>query len=332
MNILVTGVAGLIGSKLAKWILDNTGHSVIGVDDLSGGYLENIDNRVNFIECNLEAQTEKVDKIFEENKIDIIYHFAAYAAEGLSPFIRRYNYENNLIASITLINNAIRHNVKRFVFTSSMAVYGDQEPPFHEDMKPSPIDPYGIAKYAVEMDLEIAYQQHGLEYTVIRPHNVYGENQNIWDKYRNVLGIWMHQIKNDMPPTIYGDGLQTRAFSYIDDSLEPLWNASQRDSCIGESINLGGIKESTILNACNVLIEVTGTDLEPVFLEQRHEAKHAFSTWQKSVDLLDFDHKTSLRQGVEKMWSWAKDVPNKEQFSWENYEIDRGLYPYWRKK
>ncbi len=331
MNILITGVAGLIGSKLASWILNNTQHSVIGVDDLSGGYIENIDSRVKFVKCNLESEPQKVDTLFDDNQIDIIYHLAAYAAEGLSPFIRRYNYENNLIASITLINNAIKHNVKRFVFTSSMAVYGDQEPPFQEDMKPFPIDPYGIAKYAVEMDLEIAYQQHGLEYTVIRPHNVYGENQNIWDKYRNVLGIWMHQIKNDTPPTIYGDGLQTRAFSYIDDALKPLWYASQRDSCIGEVINLGGIKESTILEACNTLIDVTGTNLKPVFLEQRHEAKHAFSTWQKSVELLSFDHKTSLAQGVEKMWSWAKDLPNKDQFVWDQYEIDKGLYPYWRK-
>jgi UDP-glucose 4-epimerase len=332
LNILITGVAGLIGSKLAEWILDNTTNTVIGIDDLSGGYIENVDARIDFINCDLTSEVEKLNGVFDKNKIDIVYHLAAYAAEGLSPFIRRYNYENNLISSVNLINNAIKHSVKRFVFTSSMAVYGDQDPPFHEGMRPSPIDPYGVAKYAVELDLKIAHEQHGLAYTIIRPHNVYGENQNIWDKYRNVLGIWMHQIKNDINPTIYGDGLQTRAFSYIGDVLEPLWRASQSPLCIGETINLGGIKENTILDACNTLIEVTNTTLTPVFLEQRHEAKHAFSTWEKSVDMLKFDHRTSLKVGLEKMWQWAKELENKEQFVWDAYEIEKGLYPYWRSK
>ena len=136
-----------------------------------------------------------------------------------------------------------------------------------KNWKPNPQDPYGIAKYAVEMDLEIAYKQHGLNYTIVRPHNFYGINQNIWDKYRNVLGIWMFQILNQKKPTIFGDGSQIRAFSYVDDSVVPFWNASQNDECIGEIINLGGIKDYSINDACNILINVTGLNIQPVYLE-----------------------------------------------------------------
>ena len=302
MKILITGVAGLIGSRLATWILDNTDYDIVGVDDLSGGYLENIDERVDFHNIDLTCDFGKISSLFESHDFEIVYHLAAYAAEGLSPFIRRFNYQNNLISSVNLINQSILKNVKRFVFTSSMAVYGDsQDPPFSEDMIPCPIDPYGIAKYAVEQDLKVAHTQHGLEYTIIRPHNVYGMNQNIWDKYRNVLGIWMYQIINEQNPTIFGDGNQTRAFSYIDDILKPMWDASQLDSCIGQTINLGGIKSYTINEAAETVIKVTGTNIKPVHLEKRHEAKHAWSTWEKSVELIGFEHNIDLFEGISRM-------------------------------
>lgn len=328
--VLVTGVAGLLGSRLADWIINNTDYKVVGVDDLSGGYIENIPKGVKFYKFDLKS-LNRVDKLFKKYQPDIVYHFAAYAAEGLSPFIRKYNYENNLIASTNLITCSIKHDVNRFVFASSMSVYGNKyEPPFHEDLQQSPIDPYAVAKYGVEMDLKIAYEQHGLKYTIVRPHNFYGQNQNIWDKYRNVLGIWMYQIMNDMQPTIFGDGEQVRAFSYVDDSIIPFWNASQRDECIDEIINLGGIKEYTINEACQTLIKVTGTDLKPKYLEGRHEAKHAWSTWEKSVELLDFDHKIDLEEGLTKMWEWAQTQPMRERFFWGEYELDKGIYEFWK--
>ena len=331
MKILITGVAGLLGSRLADFILKNTNHKVIGIDDLSGGYIENIPKGVDFRKFNL-TDLHALDGLFQNIKPDIIYHFAAYAAEGLSPFIRKYNYENNLISSTNLITCSIKHDIKRFVFASSMSVYGNKyEPPFHEDLQQCPIDPYGVAKFSVEQDLKIAYEQHGLAYTIVRPHNFYGQNQNIWDKYRNVLGIWMYQIINNMQPTIFGDGEQVRAFSYVDDSLIPFWNASQRDECIGEIINLGGIKEYTINEACNTLIKVTGTNLKPLYLEERHEAKHAWSTWEKSIKLLDFEHKIDLEEGLTKMWKWAQTQPNRERFVWSEYELEKGIYEFWKK-
>ncbi len=211
-KVLITGVAGLLGSRLASWIIENTENEVIGIDDLSGGFSENIHKKVKFYKFNLN-DLEALKGVFEKENIQIVYHFAAYAAEGLSPFIRKYNYKNNLITSANLITCSIQHNISRFVFASSMSVYGDKyKPPFDESLKQSPIDPYGVAKYAVEMDLEIAYKQHGLNYTIVRPHNFYGINQNIWDKYRNVLGIWMFQILNQ----------KNQPYLAMDHKLEPL--------------------------------------------------------------------------------------------------------------
>ena len=332
-TILITGIAGLIGSRLSRWILDNTDYHVIGIDDLSGGYIENVDKRSTFYKIDLSTDQKPIFDIFEKHNVEIVYHFAAYAAEGLSPFIRKFNYQNNLISSTNLINASIKYSVKRFVFTSSMAVYGDEnQAPFSEDLTPSPIDPYGIAKYAVELDLKCAYKQHGLKYTIIRPHNVYGEGQNIWDKYRNVLGIWTYQIINDIQPTIFGDGLQKRSFSCIDDCLVPLWHTSQNDNCVGEIINLGGIKETSIIDAYRTLARVSNSNIEPKFLEPRHEAKYAWSTWEKSQKLLDFDHKIDLEEGLTMMWNWALKQTNRDRKSWDSYELDKGLYDFWKNK
>ena len=329
-KILITGVAGLLGSRLSDWVINNTNYEVVGIDDLSGGFTENINPKVKFYKFNL-TNLEKLKEVFKKENIEIIYHFAAYAAEGLSPFIRKFNYENNVIASSNLITCSIEFSIKRFIFASSMAVYGEKyEPPFHEDLLQAPIDPYGIAKYAVEMDLKIASDQHGLNYTIIRPHNFYGINQNIWDKYRNVLGIWMYQILNKESPTIFGDGSQVRAFSYVDDSVIPFWNASQNDNCKGEIINLGGTKEYSISDACNILINVTGQNIKPVYLEPRHESKYAWATWDKSIKLLGFEHKVNLEEGVTKMWEWAKKQPNRERYVWPEYELNKGIYEYWK--
>ena len=216
-----------------------------------------------------------------------------------------------MIASTNLITNSIQFDVNRFVSQALCLFMEIYDPPFSENMQQVPIDPYGIAKYSVEQDLKVAFIQHGLNYTIIRPHNFYGINQNIWDKYRNVLGIWMYQILEGKQPTIFGDGNQVRAFSYVDDSIIPFWNASQNDDCIGQIINLGGIKEYTINEACKILIDVTGT-LKTNILEERHEAKYAWSTWDKSVELLDFEHKIDLEEGLAKKCGNGRKINLKE--------------------
>lgn len=329
VNVLITGVAGLLGSRLADWLVENKPDvNVIGIDDLSGGYKENVNDKVKFYNTNLV--TDSLDSIFIEDKIDYVFHFAAYAAEGLSPFIRTYNYDNNLKATASIVNQCIKHDIKRLVFTSTLAVYGHGYGGiFDENQIPKPIDPYGVAKYGCEMDIQIANEQHGLDYCIIRPHNVYGIKQNIWDKYRNVLGIWMYQHLNGEDMTIFGDGEQTRAFSYIDDSLEPLWNAAIRPEASKEIINLGGIEEYSIKEASEILREVMGAG-EVKYLEGRHEVKHSIPTFQKSIDLLGFEHKTNLKEGLEQMWKWAKEQPMRDRFVWSEYELDKGIYSFWK--
>lgn len=329
MNVLITGVAGLLGSRLADWIIENKpGVNVIGIDDLSGGYVENIHPKVTLAKLNLADHN--FSRLFEDYKFDYVFHFAAYAAEGLSPFIRSFNYTNNLVATAKVVNECIKHDVKRIVFTSSLAVYGEGTPPFSETDPLLPIDPYGVAKMACERDIQIAGEQHGLDWCIIRPHNVYGVKQNIWDKYRNVLGIWMWQHLNGMPMTIFGDGTQKRAFSYIDDCLDGLWKAAVQENCSRQIINLGGTKEYSIKEANDILKEVIGGGTT-IHLEPRHEVKYSHPTYQKSIDLLGYEDKTSLREGLTCMWEWARIQPMRERFIWDQYEIEKGIYSFWKK-
>jgi UDP-glucose 4-epimerase len=327
-NIIITGVAGLIGSRFADWVLQNKPeYNVIGIDDLSGGYLENVNPRVKFY--NRQIGVTSTEDLFKKYQPEYAFHYAAYAAECLSPFIRKYNYQNNLVASADIINNSIKYSVKRLVFTSTLAVYGNSIPPFDETLTPNPIDPYGVSKYACEMDIRIAGEQHGLDWCIIRPHNVYGVKQNIWDKYRNVLGIWMYQYMNNEPMTIFGDGLQTRAFSFIDDSLPCMWKAAELPTASKQIINIGGKTHTHIKDACQILQKVIGGG-DIVFKEARHEVKNAYVTWQKSVDVLGYEEKYSLEQGITEMWNWAKSQPKRERFIWAEYELDKGIYSYWK--
>jgi UDP-glucose 4-epimerase len=330
-TVLITGVAGLLGSRLADWIIKTQPDTtVVGVDDLSGGFKENINPKVKFWQMNLIEHP--IENIFEVHNIDYVFHFAAYAAEGLSPFIRTYNYDNNLKSTARLVNECIKNDIKRLVFTSTLAVYGHGNGGiFDETQHPSPIDPYGVAKYACEMDIQIAGEQHGLDWCIIRPHNVYGIKQNIWDKYRNVLGIWMFQYLNNMDMTIFGDGEQTRAFSYIDDTLEPLWNAAIRPEASKEIINLGGIREISINEASQILQDIIG-DGKIIYKEARHEVKNSIPTHHKSIDILGFEHKTDLKEGLIEMWEWAQKQPKRERFVWPSYELDKGIYSYWKNK
>jgi len=327
-NVIITGIAGLIGSRLADWILQNKpDYNVVGIDDLSGGYVENIDPKVIFY--NRQIGINSIEDLFEKYQPEYVFHYAAYAAECLSPFIRKYNYQNNLVASADVINNCIKYSVRRLVFTSTLAVYGNAVPPFDETLIPNPIDPYGVSKFACEMDIKIAGEQHGLDWCIIRPHNVYGTKQNIWDKYRNVLGIWMYQYMNNEPMVIFGDGLQTRAFSFIDDILPCMWNAAELSTASKQIINVGGKYHTNIKTACDILQKVIGEG-EIVFKESRHEVKNAYVTWQKSVDILGYNEKHNLEQGISKMWNWAKTQPMRKRFEWNQFELNNGIYSYWK--
>lgn len=330
MTIFITGVGGLIGSNLAHWFVENTNHLIVGIDDFSGGYVEHtpeLSKRFHLRTFDLNNH-DVLNYNFNHYKPDIVYHFAAYAAECLSPFIRKYNYTNNLLSTASIINACIKYKTKRLVFTSSMAVYGNAVPPFNEDMICSPVDPYGVAKYACEMDIRIAGEQHGLDWCIIRPHNVYGVRQNLWDSYRNVIGIFMYKALNNEPITVYGDGMQKRAFSDIRDMVKPLFVAGFSDAASKQIINLGGVKEHTINEVANYVSVLS--DAEIIYLPPRHEVKIAYSTYEKSEQLLHFKHTIGLYEGIRDMWAWAQRQPKRNRFIWKDYELNVGLYDYWK--
>ena len=329
MKIFVTGCAGLLGSNYTRHLLSN-GHKVIGIDDLSGGYKAFLPKAENFTFAKFDLERrKKVVELFEEHKPDILLHFAAYAAEGLSPFIRNYNYRNNLICSANLINECIKHNTK-FIFTSSMAVYGEQEPPFTEDKRPQPIDPYGIAKYAVECDLKLAHEQFGLRYNIVRPHNVLGIYQNIWDRYRNVIGIFIRKTLNGQPILVYGDGEQTRAFSDIKYYMEPF------DKLLtdfdGETFNIGADKHFTLNQVAETVQKIGkkyGYEVPIEHGEPRHEVKHAYCDHTKAKSMLEFRDETHLDDLIESMFVWAMKQPNRKVKTME-YEVTKDIYDYWK--
>lgn len=328
-KVLVTGVAGLLGANFSRYLV-KSGHDVVGIDDLSGGYESSVPPEVNFYKLDLRDRVQ-VESIFSVEKPDFVYHFAAYAAEGLSPFIRNYNYTNNVLCSANIINACINNDVKKLIFTSSMAVYGVGEPPFTESQLPHPEDPYGIAKYAVEMDLKLAYEQFGLEYNIIRPHNVVGIYQNIWDRYRNVIGIWIRKSLNGEPLTIFGDGTQVRAFSDIKFYMEPF--EKLMSSHHGETFNIGADKDWTINDAARVVQKVAGefgnyVDLE--YLEKRNEVHTAYCDHTKAKELLGFEDDTDLEDTVREMYRWAMEQPNRN-VEYFDYEVEKNLYSFWKK-
>ena len=329
MKIFVTGCAGLLGANYTRHLLAN-GHEVIGIDDLSGGYKAFVTKgeKFSFVKLNLERR-KKIVELFEEHKPEVLVHFAAYAAEGLSPFIRNFNYRNNLICSANLINECIKHDTK-FIFTSSMAVYGEQEPPFTEDKRPQPIDPYGIAKYAVECDLKLAHEQFGLRYNIVRPHNVLGIYQNIWDKYRNVIGIFIRKTLNGQPILVYGDGEQTRAFSDIKYYMEPFDRLLTEYD--GETFNIGADKYFTLNEVADAVQKVGkkyGYEVPIEHGEPRHEVKHAYCDHTKAKSMLQFTDGTNLEELIESMFVWAMKQPNRKVKTME-YEVTKDIYDYWR--
>lgn len=327
-KVLITGVAGLIGSHMAEHLV-GLGYNVWGIDNLSGGYIENVPEGVHFQKVDL-SDRELLARVFEEVKPDYVYHFAAYAAEGLSPFIRNFNYSNNLLCSVNVINECVKNEVKKIIFTSSMAVYGEGSPPFTETDAPRPADPYGISKYSVEMDLRQAYWQFGLDYAIVRPHNVVGIRQNIWDKYRNVIGIWIRRTLKGESIIIFGDGKQIRAFSDIKFCLEPMRRLMTEGN--GQIFNLGSDKGYSLNEVADIIKEVAqefGFNPEIEYLEKRHEVKEAFCDHQKARHMLGFKDETNLKATIKEMFVWAMKQEDRE-VKQMSYEIEKGMYSYWK--
>lgn len=324
---LVTGGAGFIGSHVADELL-RLGHKVVVLDDLSGGFEDNIPSEATFANGSI-LDNDLIDHLFDRHQFTYVYHLAAYAAEGLSHFIKRFNYNNNLIGSVNLINAAINHNVKCFVFTSSIAVYGAGQSPMSEDMVPLPEDSYGIAKLAVERELKVSHEMFGLNYVVFRPHNVYGERQNIGDRYRNVVGIFMNQLMKDEPMTIFGDGEQQRAFTHITDVAPLIAMSVDLPAASNQVFNVGADIPYTVNHLAGVVADAMDKPCNIVHLDPRNEVKIAFSNHARAESVFGRRQKVSLENGIQSMAEWVKQHGSRESSVFEEVEILKNLPASW---
>ena len=327
-KILVTGGAGFIGSHVAEQLI-NRDHNVVVLDDLSGGFTDNLVEGVKFVKGGVE-DVALVDSLFEQEKFDYVFHLAAYAAEGLSHFIKRFNYNNNLIGSVNLIDASINHNVRCFVFTSSIAVYGTSPVlPMTEDTTPHPEDSYGIAKLAVEQELKICKEMFGLDYIIFRPHNVYGERQNIGDKYRNVVGIFMNQILQEKPMTVFGDGSQTRAFSYIGDVAPKIAESVFLPEAYNQIFNIGAEIPYSVNDLATAVAKAMGVVPNVVHLPARNEVLHAYSSHDKITRTFGQDGGTPLDEGLLRMAQWVKEHGARSSKEFENIEVMKNFPKAW---
>jgi len=331
MTSLVTGGAGFIGSHVAAELLKR-GHEVVVLDDLSGGFLDNVPPGARFVNGSVE-DVKLVDSLFRQCTFTYVFHLAAYAAEGLSHFIKRFNYTNNLLGSVNLINASINAgSVKCFVFTSSIAVYGRNQLPMHENLEPRPEDPYGIAKYAVELDLKESHEMFGLDFIVFRPHNVYGERQNIGDKYRNVIGIFMNQIMQGKPMTIFGDGKQTRAFSYISDVAPAIAASVERPEAYNQVFNIGADLPLPVLDLAHAVARAMGVEPQIIFLEARNEVEHAYADHRKVQSIFsDLIQNVPIEEGLKRMATWVKKVGPRVSKEFTRIEVPKNLPKSWNR-
>jgi UDP-glucose 4-epimerase len=330
VKALVTGAAGFIGSHVVDHLLLR-GYGVVALDDLSGGSPENVNADADFVQGNV-LDDELLAKLFQRERITHVFHLAAFAAEGLSFFTKRMNYEVNVIGSTTVVNAAVSAGtVECIVFTSSIAVYGNATPPVSEEISPVPQDPYGIAKLAVEQDLRVTRDVFDVPYIVFRPHNVYGERQNMRDRYRNVIGIFMRQALSGTPLTIFGDGNQSRAFTHIDD-VAPVIAASIDEPAARDQIyNVGSDQPYSINELAGMVARALNLDLQVEHLPARHEPHDVYadhSKLRKTFGKLLRD--VPLEEGLEQMASWAARQGAAELMPPAEIEVSRNLPPIWR--
>lgn len=327
---LVTGGAGFIGSHVADELIQ-MGHTVVVLDDLSGGIADNVNQDAIFEEGSILNQP-LIERLFETHRFDYVFHLAAYAAEGLSHFIKAFNYRNNLIGSVNLINASVNvASVRCFVFTSSIAVYGSNQVPMTEDLAPEPEDPYGIAKVAVERELHVTNDLFGLPFIIFRPHNVYGERQNLGDRYRNVIGIFMNLAMKGDPFTIFGDGEQTRAFSHIADVAPVIGRSIEHPDAYGEVFNIGADTPYSVNDLSKGVANVMEVEHRVRYLPERFEVKHAFADHAKAKRYFGkYVQGITLEEGLDRMSQWAKEKGVQTVRPRIDLEIHRQLPSSWR--
>ena len=305
MKILITGAAGFLGSHIGIK-LSKLGYDVYGVDNMIGGDDYNWSwlprEKAFKYDCSNLEQMLLVTK-----GMDIVYHCAATPHEGLSVFSPYTITQNNLMATVGVVTAAVQNKVKKIIYCSSMARYGHQGTPFTEDMKPKPVDPYGVSKVAGEQMLQILCDTHGVDWTIAVPHNIIGSLQKYDDPFRNVVSIFLNRMMQGNPPIIYGDGLQTRCFSYVDDCVYCLIRMIHAGS--KEVINIGPDEEfTTVKELAEICANITGYNGTFTYVPDRpQEVKHAVCSSDKARKILKYKTTTKLKKAVEETYKYIKE-------------------------
>jgi UDP-glucose 4-epimerase len=329
MKVFVSGVAGFLGSHLADAFI-RRGDEVVGCDNMIGGDLQNLPEGIEFEQADC-GDVVAMKRLL--NDVDLVYHCAAIATEGLSVFspaiIAKHVYEN----TAGLLAATASKGVRRFVYCSSMARYGHGQPPFREDQLPAPVDPYGIAKFAGELLVKNVAETHGFEYVIAVPHNIIGPKQKYDDPYRNVASIMINRMLQGKQPIIYGDGEQDRSFSFVQDCVDPLLAMGTKPGLSGEIINIGPDEEVTSINQlARTLGELIGFDVRPIYVADRpQEVRSATCSSDKARKLLGYSTKVSLVEGLQSMVQWIREHGPKPFEYHLPIEIDSPIVPAtWR--
>jgi len=318
VNIFITGIAGFLGSNLADYYIKK-GLNVSGCDNLVGGDLENVDPKVNFV----KAECEDIHKMKEMTKnVDVVIHAAAYAHESLSIFSPFLISKNIINASTSVFSAAIQNKVKRIVFCSSIARYGEVKIPYEEIGPAIPSDPYGISKLAAEKILINLCNTYGVEYNIAVPHNIIGIKQKYDDPFRNVASIMINLMLQNRQPIIYGDGEQKRSFSDVDDCIYCIDKLATDPNITSQLVNIG--PEDNFISI-NELFKKLSNQLkfnqEPVFYKDRpNEVKLANCSASKAEKLLKYKKTISLDSSLDKMVDYIKKLGPRE-FKY-NYNLE----------
>ncbi len=331
MHIFITGVAGFLGSNLADYYLKKK-YKVSGCDNLIGGSLENIDKRVKFYKADIE-DFNKLNQIIK--KVDVLCHAAAYAHEGLSNFSPFSFSKNNFVGSVSVFTAAINNGVKRIVFCSSMARYGNLKAPFKENEYPKPVDPYGISKLAAEKILINLCETNGVEYNIAVPHNIIGPKQKYDDPFRNVVSIMTNLILQKKNPIIYGDGEQKRSFSDIDDCIFCIDKLMLNKKINKEVVNIGPDENFMTINELyETLSNKLQSNLAAKYYKDRpNEVKHAYCSSDKARKILGYKTTVNLEDSIQKVIDYIKKKgPKKFTYNYD-IEMNNNLVPItWKKK
>lgn len=324
LKILVTGHSGLLGSHLCDLLVKD--HSVWGISTHERNVVEGV--RGYYFDL---RDAEKTKSTVEKLAPDMVFHLAANAAEGKSMFSPIEISTSNYNTFMNVLVGALRGgNLKRFNFTSSIAVYGAIHTPFREQDLPIPQDIYGVNKLAIEQSLKVMSAVHGFEWTITRPHNVFGERQRMNDPYRNVLAIWMNKLLKGLPYEIYGDGSMKRCYSYVKDVIEVVYKAGM-SPLKNMTFNVGSDDFYSLQEMSDLIQKISGIHITPTYLPSRvHEVHTAVSDHTLADNLFGYG-RTPIETSVSNMWDYAVKM-GPQDYQLDELEISSDSVPAnWKK-